>query len=88
MSVATLTEVEFYGRLTTMTPVTLPARESGWEQPVGELGLDSLAVAELAAFLISELEVESLGADLDRRDWRAVTPATLYAEYLAAAPRH
>lgn len=87
MSAARLTEAEFYEQIASTTSVTVPARESGWELPVGQLGLDSLAVAELAAFLITELEVESVGVEIDRRDWREVTPAMLYAEYLAAAPR-
>lgn len=69
--------------------VTLLAKSAGLPREslsdhgrtVPELPIDSLALAEIVAALVVDLGVESVGGDLDKRDWRAVTLDDLYAEY-------
>lgn len=48
---------------------------------VEDLGLDSLALAELAVFLIVDLEVDTFASTLHQREWRGVTLGELYDEY-------
>lgn len=51
---------------------------------VRDLGMDSVALAEVATFLIVDLGVDSVAETLDTRDWSEVTVAELYAEYRGA----
>ena len=48
---------------------------------IEDLGLDSLALSEVIVFLLVELEMDSLGADLQDREWVRVTVGELFTEY-------
>lgn len=48
---------------------------------VEDLGADSVALAELVAFLLLDCGMEELAQDLDRRDWRGITAGDVYREY-------
>jgi acyl carrier protein len=52
---------------------------------IEDLGLDSLALTEVAVLMITEFGMASVADDLERRDWSGVTVGELYDEYLAAA---
>lgn len=47
---------------------------------VRDLGLDSLALAELVALLVVEFGMETLAAELDDRRWGSITLGELYEE--------
>jgi acyl carrier protein len=53
---------------------------------IEDLGADSVALAEIATFLLLDCGLESLADDLDRRDWEGVTAGQIYRE-CAALPR-
>jgi acyl carrier protein len=48
---------------------------------IGDLGLDSLALAEVIVLLLTELDVPSLDGDLSGREWEQVTAGELFEEY-------
>lgn len=49
-----------------------------------DLGIDSLALAELVVMLIVDFEMETLADDFDQRNWSEVTVGALYEEYRIA----
>lgn len=51
-----------------------------------DLNLDSLALAELVALLLVELEMGTLESDLVERDWKLVTVGELFDEYSRGVP--
>jgi acyl carrier protein len=54
---------------------------------VEDLGLDSIALAELVVLLIDDYGVEPLSAGLEQRTWEGVTVGSLFDESRdAAAP--
>ena len=50
-----------------------------------DLGIDSLALAELVVMLIVDFGMETLADDFDERDWSGVTVGALYEEYRTSA---
>jgi acyl carrier protein len=48
---------------------------------IGDLGLDSLALAELVVLLLTEIGVPSLEDELAGREWEQATVGELFAEY-------
>lgn len=48
-----------------------------------DLGLDSLAIVELAVVLIEELKAEDMEKALGSMDWGEVTVGALFDQYLA-----
>lgn len=51
-----------------------------------DLGLDSLALAELGVVLVDKYDTYSLSRELETRRWDNVTVRALYDEYLTGAP--
>jgi acyl carrier protein len=51
---------------------------------VDDLGLDSLALAELVVTLVADFGIESLAQDFDERNWAAVTVGALYDDWRAS----
>lgn len=47
---------------------------------IADLGLDSLALAEVITALVLDLDMESLASDLDDRQWELVTLGDLHEE--------
>lgn len=47
---------------------------------IADLGLDSLALAEVITALVLDFGMESLAADLDDRQWELVTLGELHEE--------
>jgi acyl carrier protein len=45
-----------------------------------DLGLDSIAFAEVITLLIAEFGIDSLADDLERREWSGITVGALYDE--------
>jgi len=58
-----------------------PTDISGESRLVEDLGLDSIALAEVVAYLIVDWEMESVAADLEERDWASVTIDAICREY-------
>lgn len=52
-----------------------------------DLGLDSLAFAEVIVALLVDLDMESIEQDLGQRDWRDVTVGELFDEYQSGQGR-
>jgi len=52
---------------------------------VEDLGLDSVALAELVLVLIDDYGMASISDDLDQRTWEGVTVGQLFDEYLRDA---
>jgi acyl carrier protein len=48
-----------------------------------DLGIDSLALAEVVVVLIVDFGMENIAEQLDQRDWSGVTVGELYDEYRA-----
>ncbi len=46
-----------------------------------DLGIDSLALAELVVMLIVDFGMGTLADDFDQRDWSGITVGALYEEY-------
>lgn len=53
---------------------------------IEDLGVDSLALAELLVVMITELRMEQLAEDLAEREWTNVTLGDLYQEYELGQP--
>ena len=53
---------------------------------VEDLGLDSVALAELVVILIERYDMYSLSKTLEERSWEQVTVRSLYDEYLTGVP--
>lgn len=52
-----------------------------------DLGLDSLALAELVVSLIVDFQMEVVAEDFDERNWGEITAGQLYDEYRAGGAR-
>jgi acyl carrier protein len=50
-----------------------------------DLGIDSLALAEVVVVLIVDFGMDAMAEQLDQRDWSGVTVGELYDEYRATA---
>jgi acyl carrier protein len=82
-----LSEGEFLALISEATRVDLAEAPAVMERPLEELGLDSLALTELAVALIVDLEMTAVADDLPARDWRDVTLGEIYDEYRAEKAR-
>jgi acyl carrier protein len=59
-----------------------PKRIDRESRLVADLGLDSLALTELAVVLIDQYQVESLSAKLEQVPWDALTVEALFTTYV------
>jgi acyl carrier protein len=74
---------------TELVAVTLNVSSAGLRPEtrlIEDLGLDSLALAELLVVMITELRMERLAEDLGDREWTNVTLGELYEEYERGEP--
>jgi acyl carrier protein len=53
---------------------------------IDDLGADSVALAEIVAFLVLDCGVMSVTEELESRDWTVVTAGQLYQECFTGAP--
>jgi acyl carrier protein len=65
----------------------LPAEDIGREMMlIGDLGLDSLALSELALVLIVDLHMVSIADGLEECRWESLSVGSLYDQWLREVP--
>jgi acyl carrier protein len=71
---------QFARRLATVTGVGT-AQVQPDARLVDDLGLDSIAIAEVVVMLLADYQLDGLSERLQSSNWRDVTVGTLYDEY-------